>query len=278
MKINYDFSSFSFNSLQSWVNLFTTFPRSIEFLVLDTVLCCHYVRRNLHFSKPFISFFLILLISTSFNNYCCLINREKLSFLNQPYDLLIIFGIWALFNYFPFDLIFKLFWIFTPILDIIRGMIIGRDISDGIIFIKNHYSSPIHVIIGATIFGSLKYILIEFVNRITRQHGRSFGPIVFHSFIGSNIFYWFTSMGHISSKLEKSQSEMSFIIICIEGVLSLLHLILRDSFYTALWNASGKFVGYFIPYYGQTWIPVEPTESDEGSIDTLKNDKKLKKE
>ena len=268
---NYDLTNFNFKSLASWAELATEYPRFPYIFIADAICCCHSIRRHLKIKKPFVSFLLALCMITSFENLSSMLKSEKLNIFSNPYDIPIILGIWILFKYSPFDLVAKLSWILTPILDIIRGLIMGRDISDGIIFAdKNYSSSSTYIIIITTMFATLKYVLIYIVSKITQQNNkhlgiltnsteyRAFGPTLFHAFLGVNIFYRFTDMGHISSTFWFNQKEMSLFIICFEGLLSLVQTIMlsiSETFYETLWNSLGKIVGFVIPYYGQTWIP-----------------------
>lgn len=253
--IDHFIQDFDYKNIHSWEKLLNDIPRFPFINIADCILCCYLIRSQLKFSSSLVSLVFTLFLCTITDNTECYLNRRKLAIFQNTYLAPFIVAVWILYNFVPFDLVYKITRILSPFLSIIAGFIAGRDISRGIDMAVNiHPKDFVSILITGIVFASVKYLSIFLCGQITHQTTyRSIGPIIFGVFIGANAYYWLTDLGHISYTFWYDKEFMKLCVSVFMSVLGFLHFIIPDKIFISIWHDIEYIFGLFIPYYGRTW-------------------------
>ena len=257
LKINmFDFEEFDPKKLSTWIDLINFIPRFPIIFIIDCITVCFLIRLKLKISVPLISFTFTLLLSTMSDNLTSFGNNRKPAVFEHPFLIPIFSIIWFLFNYFPFDLIFKIFKLFFSILSLLIGFLSGRDVCHGIdVGINLFPSSTFSAFLFGIFFSFLKFYIIFIFSKIIKQKFENIFVILFEIILNGSLYYWFTDLGHISYTLWFDKEEMRLVVLIFSSILAFLRHFIKESFYNYFGNLISKFFSYFIPYYGKTWIP-----------------------
>jgi hypothetical protein len=260
MSWSLDLTAFTPTSISSWISLLNFIPRFPYLYVADAITSCFLVRSSARIKNPLISFVLGLTIATFADNCDSVLNNRKLAVFEHKWLFPVFAGVWLCFNYFPFDLVFKISRIsFVSLLGaFVNGFLSGRDLTRGVDLAVIHYpTSWIPVIIIGTVLGAGKHVILHVYSSIYRQKARSSGPIIGGVVSAALAYYWFTDLGHISNKIWFDKEETRLAILVVLSLFGFVHSAVNDSAFTAFSDVIADLIGCIVPYYGKTWTPVE---------------------
>lgn len=255
LNFNIDFEDFDYKKLISWERLLNDTPRFPILCIADCILCCYLIRSQLKIRRPLVSFVFALALCTMADNAEAFLNRRKLAIFTNPYFIPFITVVWILYNYTPFDLLYKITRLLSPFIAIIAGFIAGRDITHGIDLAVNIFPKDLlSTLATGILFAAAKYLAISVFGRLTKQNSyRSAGPILFGILIGANAYYWFTDLGHFSNTYWYDKEQMKLFVSGLLSLFGLLHFLIPDRFFSSIWDGIEYVFGLFVPYYGKTW-------------------------
>jgi hypothetical protein len=256
MSWNLDFSDFDPKSLSSWIFLVNFIPRFPYLYIADAVTSCFIVRSSLRIRNPLISFVLGLSLATFSDNYEAVLSNRKLATFEHPWLTPVFAAVWLAFNFFPYDLLFKVSKFVSSIGAAVSGFLVARDAMRGVDLGVTHYPTNwIPVILTSVFCGAGKYIFLHAYSAFYRQKARSAGPIILGTTTIALSYYWFTDFGHISNTLWFDKEETRLVLLIVLSLFAIVHSIVDDCAFTAIYDAIGSAIGVIIPYYGAMWTP-----------------------
>jgi hypothetical protein len=259
MSWDFDFSQFSVTSISSWMSFINRIPRFPYLYVADSFTTCFIIRSAARIKNPLISFVLGLAIATFADNCDALLNNHKLAVFEHKFLFPVFAGAWLIFNYCPFDLIFKLAKCVSLLGAFVNGFLAGRDVTRGVDLAVTHFpTSWIPVILTATFVGAGKHVLLYLYSGIYRQKARSAGPIIFGIMSAALAYYWFTDFGHISNSIWFDKEETRLAVIVVLSLFGFVHSAVNDSAFTTFHDVIAEIIGFVVPYYGQIWEARRP--------------------
>lgn len=208
-----DFSDFNPQRISSWIELVNMTPR-FPFVVVLSCICVNFViRRYFKFSHPWISMMVVIFLSTLPDNYVSILNNRKLAVFEHPLMALVAFAIWAVFNFFPGDLLFKCMSYVWPIFNLIEGFVLGRDLTHGIDLAMNYFpTSSFAVLATGVAVAGLKFVLMALYAHKVGGF-KSTVPYFLEISIGACAYYYLTDLGHFSNYLWFDKEEMRLYVI-----------------------------------------------------------------
>lgn len=287
------------------INFVISLPRYPILYILDSIACC-YLIRSIKFRNPLYSFTISLIMTSFPDSLYSYLTRSTIEVLTNPYIVPIHLLIWLIFNFSPFDFVYRTFKKLSILTAIIIGLKEGSDVTLGVQIANSQYQFWIYKIIFAVIFASIKFIILSFFQRCMQQRVKSPGPIFFVSTICA-IFYYSTiaiqnGEFDINIKIDSrhkfnlkkffssiSQETLSFITIFFACQLTIIRHYVKDEYYSRMWHKFENVIGSCIPYYGKTWIvPQQETtniiqdnnsrSNSEPMVDDSSNNLKTKSE
>ena len=254
-----EIEDFDYQNLNCWIKLINQFPRIPFIFIFECILSCYFIRLFVRIKKPIFSLLLTIFVASMTENLSSLFKNRKLAIFENYLLLPFILFFWILYNFFPFDLVFKLSKLMSLLFYVLNGFVVGQNITLGIdeaIYMFPKSTFP--VLLTGIFYGAAKNIIIYIFARVTNQKTRSAGPVIFGCSLGALIYYYLTDLGHISDSMWFDKEQMRLIVIITMSVLGIFHFLIPDWLFTECYNGFGKFVDFFIPYYGSTWIPTRP--------------------
>lgn len=251
-----DIEEFQPSNINTWIKLINQIPRIPYLLIVEIFCSCFLIRSLLNFRKPIFSLICSLIICSMTENLSSVLRNRKLAifenYLISPFTLIA----WQLINYFPFDLVYKLFHSLSLLIYIFNGFMIGHDITLGIDeAIYMYPESSIYAILFGIAFGASRHIAIYIFGRALGQNVPSAGPIIFESSLGALAYYYLTDLGHISYSFWYDKELMRLVVIISMSVFGLINFFVPGEYFTKLYDIVEKCVFFFIPYYGSKWYP-----------------------
>ncbi|OHT03472.1 hypothetical protein TRFO_06735 [Tritrichomonas foetus] len=255
-----EIEEFQPTDIAMWIKLVNKFPHMPYLFLIECVCACYFIRSFVKIHKPIFSLLFTLFVVSLTDNLSSIMRNRKLAvfenYLIAPFTLFF----WILYNYFPFDLIYKLSKCISMLIFMLSGFVIGHNLTRGIDEAINLYpTSAVMVILTGILYGSCRHISIYVFARSTHQESRSAGPVIFGTTLGALSYYYFTDLGHISYNFWFDKEEMRFVVITSLTFIGIVHFILPDWVFAKVFSGVGKVIAYFVPYYGSTWIPYRRT-------------------
>lgn len=208
--------------------------------------------------NPLIAFLTTIFVATFPNSYFSILNGRKLTIFESNALIPIVAATFLMFNFSPFDIIFRVFWFLSPLLAFVDGYLVSCTMISGIDMATRLYPHNwiLVLVIGVTV-SSGKYILVYVIGKIIKSErkARSPGPVIFIASLGALAYYWLTDLGHISSHFCFGKEEMRFYVVVVVSLLMFIRLCVSDLVFTKIWNMVGE-IGWLIPYYGKMWTPL----------------------
>lgn len=260
--------AFDPKEVSSWVGLVNNIKIVPDLYIIEAISSCLLIRKSMVIKNPLIAFLIAIVVGTFSENYFSTLNGTKMAVFESNALVPIVGVIFVMFNFSPFDIIFRIFWFLSPLLALVDGYLIGRAMTYGIDMATSFYQSNwILVIVIGVIAASSKYILVYVIAKIIKSErkARSPGPVIFITAVAALAYYWFTDLGHLSNRLLCDREEMRFYLVVMISFLMFIRLCVSDLFFTKLWNMVGE-IGWLIPYYGKMWIPLR-VESNQTGIE-----------
>lgn len=212
---------------------------------------CFLVRRQLAIQKPIHS----LLTSLAISLFAPMVLGLLLSPttpLSVPSSLILYFvPTWILFNYSPFDIIFRILRCFSAILSIISGYWAGSSVRRVVQASQLHWESPAFPIVLGIVAGAGRYVILNTVGQTLAQKTRSAGPVIFGATCAALAFNFILQPGDAWYQFDIP--EAADLGVWAFALAAFLHWCIPDKAFTAVWNAIGAVAGFLIPYYGSTW-------------------------
>lgn len=257
-----------FNLINALIHLFNSVNRFPILYVIDSVSCCFLVR-TLKIKNPMCSLVLSLIMAVTPDSLESYFKNGTVAVLTDQYLAPIHLFIWLLFNFAPYDFIFKIVKRIAPIFAVFIGFNEGRETVVGIDIAKEHFSFWVYKIIFAVLFSSAKFIIFSFTGRCMLQRLRSPGPIFFETTICACFYYFCTTKFEFDIKINFDSKHsfnlkkflesipietIRFIAINTTILLRVIRHWVKDEIYSGMWRKFENFFGSFIPYYGKTYI------------------------
>lgn len=256
-----DFSEFQPQDFKSWVKVIGEISYELILYTINVLASCYFIRQYIPIRSKIVSFVLSLFFSTMHLNLQAVLSNLHLPVLEQQ-DLIILFlPIWILFNFTPFDIIFKIFRLFRPILGFFGGYVIGQAVVNFTDTADSKYPADFFLI-SITVIGCsmAQYFLVLLYFKATKpKEAKCFNIfiILFEVFVAFNAYYWLTDLGHISNTLWFDKKDVKFCVQIAVGVLEFFRYLIPEFVYVAIYKFFESIVAFFIPYYGNTWVPSE---------------------
>ncbi|KAK8894507.1 hypothetical protein M9Y10_022941 [Tritrichomonas musculus] len=257
-----------FNLFNSWVHYIDSVNRFPVLFMIDSISCCYLVR-SLKIKNPMYSLVLTLIMAVTPDSLGSYFMHGTVAVLTDQYLAPIHFLIWIIFNFAPYDILYKTVKRISPILSVFIGFNEGRETVIGIDIANKLYKFWVYKITFAVLFASAKFIIFSFTGRCMLQRLRSPGPIFFETATCAIFYYFFTAQFEFDIKIQIdstrsfnlkrflgsiSKETARFISIHIAVLLRLIQHWVKDETYSGLWKEFENKFGAFIPYYGKTWI------------------------
>ena len=246
---------FDLRSLDSWIAFFNFLPRFPILFVFDCCSCCYLIRVQLKFRNPLFSLFLTIVMATITDNLFSLVEGRQYALFYDDRLLPIVIGVWALFNFSPFDITYKIADMCSLLIAIFRGYVSARDLTKAVDILSKRYTSWIFVVIFSVLFVASKYMIRSLFGKIMKQDVRSFGPIIFELACGAVFYYACTEMGQLCRQLCFEREKARLAVIVLLSMASFIRVCVSDKYYSAVWDKVEGLGALVIPYYGKTWIP-----------------------
>ena len=245
------------------IHLVDTVNRFPILYIIDSISCCFLVR-FLKIKNPMYSLVLSLIMTVTPDSLESYFMNGTVAVLTDQYLAPIHLFIWLLFNFGPYDIIFKIVKRISPILAIFIGFNEGRETVVGIDIANKFYTFWVYKIIFAVLFASAKFIIFSFTGRCMLQRLRSPGPVFFETTICACFYYFCTAKFKFDTKIkiilnlqrfiESIPVETTkFIAIHITVLLRVIQHWVKDEIYSGMWKKFENIFGSFIPYYGKTY-------------------------
>ncbi|OHS96287.1 hypothetical protein TRFO_37560 [Tritrichomonas foetus] len=246
---------FTFPSFNSSINFINSLPRFPILYIIDSATCCYLVRSSLKIRNPLYSLVLSLLMVTTPDSISSYFTTNRVALLSDQYLAPIHLLIWLLFNFSPYDIIYRVSRSISPVLSFFAGLNAGRETTLGVDIAQDRYNFWVYKIVFAVLFASAKAIEISFIGRCMLQKVRSPGPALFEATLAAMFYYWITQSGSFFPSVVLPLETAKFITIMLSSILNVLRHYVRDEYYSRMWSTFENVFGSFIPYYGKTWIP-----------------------
>jgi hypothetical protein len=180
----------------------------------------------------------------------------------QDCSSLIALTIWALFNYTPKDLFYRIARFCAPLIAILRGYISARDLILGLEVGVELFDSTMDVFSFAIGFGVARYVILIIFGRLLKQPVREFGPVLFTFVVGAVFHNGLVHGAFLPERFKWLSQIAELLTIGFVSLLCFLRQVIPDDYYDRQWNRVVHLIALFIPYYGKTWIPdLQPVEA-----------------
>lgn len=219
------------------------------------MICCRIVRRYLSIKSLLISLLFTFFMTTIPDNIESYFTMSDFRAFSNSQYFLIFMPIWLLFNYFPYDIIYNLSNILSPILALFTGLLNARCVCKGIdIFLKKEHII-IEAVLGGIMFSFGKYLVLYTFSRMIKHKMRSIYVILFELFFGALIYISITDINQHNTRFLLKRSEARVLIISLSSIFEITRNYVKDHFFGYIWNCICYVISLIIPYYGATWIP-----------------------
>ena len=251
------------STFAGWVSLLNGIPRQPYLFCADAIYCCYLVRKSLSIQSRLISLVFTIFIATINDNLEAFFRGYSFPVFADYTLPIYVAAIWILFNIVPYDFIYSLFTIISPVTALSTGIINGRNVCRGIDLFLETGDGIIYVFTSAVLFAFAKYLCVFFYARLSKQTIRSVFVVLFELVFVGFIYIFFTDIYPISEKTTYSREEMKFVVHCVTAIIEVIRDFVNDSFYGKMWGYLTQFISCIIPYYGKTWIPSQSETEEE---------------
>ena len=195
-----------------------------------------------------------MLMSSMYENVVGYIQHAYPFILRHNYAAYITFGAWILINYSPFDLVYKLLNIFSPIIILLRATYFSNSVLDSIKFTETKFSdSQIKSILLTLLLPSILYIPSLAFALLSKQKAEYFS-VAFNAALASAIYlgldYYYNILGHDASF---PKDNLKYVLLATEFLLELIRYYFSCVYNYCFFKIKGL-IAFIVPYYGNSWI------------------------
>ena len=218
------------------------------------LVACYFVRRYGRVMNPLVSLVVSAFLSSFPMNVISLLQHSGLAVFEDSLMFPWLLAVWVVFNFSPFDFVFYISWALAPLVYLVNGYWTARNLTRVVDLATILWPKSVPAaVVCAMVVGAGHFLVMRCCPAVFGTRVRSPGVVLLATAAAALAYIFLTDINPISPTFWFDKGDMKIYVSLGMCAFSLLHWLVPDACFRAIWNGLGSVVGFFVPYYGSTW-------------------------